>query len=75
MTDESVLSQDVVVTNLPNEPRVSWRGLPYGKVFYDRDGSTWMIQKDLETGKLFPALIQGAPRPQKLPTGHPPKKF
>jgi len=43
------------------EPKVDWHHLPFGKIFYDFDGSTWQIQKT-DSGKSFPALVQEAPR-------------
>lgn len=57
------------------EPHVNWRQYPPCSTFYDRDGSTWQIQTNKETGETFPALILPAPRPCRLFTGHRSKKY
>ncbi len=61
-------------TIVRQEPHVNWRCYRACQTFYDRDGSTWQVQTDPETGELFPALILSAPKPCRLFTGHIPNQ-
>jgi hypothetical protein len=47
------------------EPRKSWRHVPVWGTLTDHDGSTWQIQKNLDTGIVFPAMVREAPSPVK----------
>jgi hypothetical protein len=47
----------------------TWNGHHYGDIFYDTQGNTLQVQKNLDTGELFAAVIQQAAMPIKLATG------
>jgi hypothetical protein len=53
------------VTTVMNEPRKPWKHLPYGDTLIDKDGSTWQVTKDPNTGVLFPVMVIVPPAPIK----------